>query len=116
MEPELNIVTSDQAGQSSLVPPWAREPSQVSPIGFSSPPSYVDIARKKSAESSGSSNEDSIDQLSKKAGRKSKKEIWEEEDERLETQGIHPTIEISYGRNKRTRPPKGVITPSQLGK
>ena len=55
--------------------------------------------------------------LSKKTvGRKSKKEIREEEAERLKTQGNHATIEMSYGRNKRNRLPKGVITPSSLGK
>ena len=86
------------------------------PIGDFSPPSYVDIARNKLAESSDSSDENSIEQLSKKGGRKSKKEIQEEEAERLKTQGSQSTIEMSYGRNKRTRPPKGVITSSNTSK
>ena len=90
--------------------------SSPAPIGVSSPPSYADIACKKPTDSSGSSDEDSIDQLSKKAGRKSKKEIQEEEVERIKMQGSQSTIEMSYERNKQTRPPKGVITPSNLGK
>ena len=57
------------------------------------------------------SSDDSIEQLSKKAGRKSKKEAREEEAERLDMQG-QSTIEMSYGRSKRTKPPKGVIIPS----
>ena len=61
--------------------------------------------------SSGSSD-DSIEQLSKKGGRKSKKEIQEEEAERLKMQGSQSTIEMYYRSNKITRPPKGVITPS----
>ena len=48
------------------------------PIGDFSPPSYADIARKKPDESSNSSDENSIEQLSKKGGRKSKKELREE--------------------------------------
>ena len=86
------------------------------PVGDSSPPSYADIARKKLAESSASSDENSIEQLSKKGGRKSTKELQEEEAERLKTQGSQSTIEMSYGRNKRTRPPKGAVTPSNPSK
>ena len=77
-------------------------------------PSYVDIARKKHGVSSGSSEDASFEQSKK--GRKTKKEIREEEVERFKTQGSQATIEMSYGRNKRNRPPKGVITPSPLGK
>ena len=91
---------------------WAGGPSHCSPIGENSPPSYANIARKQI--DSPNSSED--DQISKKGGRKSKKEIREEEVERLKTQGSQSTIEMSYGRNKRTGPPKGVGTPSQLGK
>ena len=83
----------------------------VSPIGVNSSPSYADITKKKMSDSSTSSDEDSTQQLSKKAGRKPKKEA-----ERLKMQGSQSTIEIPYGRSKRTRPPKGVITPSHLGK
>ena len=114
METEV-IVTTDQFGPSFSTPTWVGEYSPT-PIGAISPPSYVGIAHKEPTDSSGSSNEDSIDQLSKKAGRKYKKEIREEEAERIKTQGIQSTIQMSYGRNKRIRPPKRVITPSNLGK
>ena len=40
----------------------------------------------------------------------------EEEADRLKMQGNQSTIEMSFGRSKRTRPPKGVITPSLSGK
>ena len=86
------------------------------PVGDCSPPSYADIARKKPAESSNSSDENSIEQLSKKGGRKSKKELREEEAERLKIQGSQSTIEMSYERNKRTRSPKGAVTPSNPSK
>ena len=46
-----------------------------SPNGAKYSPSYVDIAKKKHIDSSGSSSDDSIEKLSKKAGRKSKKEL-----------------------------------------
>ena len=91
---------------------WAEGPSHSSSIGENSPPSYADIARKQI--DSPSSSED--DPISKKICRKSKKEIQEEEVKRLKTQGSQSTIEMSYGKNKRTRPPKGVGTPSQSGK
>ena len=50
-------------------------------------PSYAEIIKKKSVDSSGSSEKDSIEQISKKAGRKSRKEAREEEVERLKMQG-----------------------------
>ena len=108
-------VTMDQVGPDFLSPKGVGEVSPT-PVGPSSSPSYAEIAQKKPIESSGSSDEESIDQFSKKSGRKSKKEIREEEAERLKTQGSQSTNEMSYGRNKRTRPPKGVITPSNLSK
>ena len=112
LEYEVNTVSKDQVGPS----PQDGCPSHTSPIGARYPPSYADITRKKQATNSGSFDDDSIEQLSKKAGRKSKKEVQEEEAERLKMQGSQPTIEMSYGRNKRNKPPKGVITPSHLGK
>ena len=115
LESEANIVTPDQAGASLSNPLWDGEPS-LAPSGDCSPSSYANIACKKPADSFESSDENSIEQLSKKAGRKSKKEIQEEEAERLKKQGSQSTVEMSYGRNKRTRPPKGVITPSTTGK
>ena len=86
-----------------------------SPNGAKSSPSYAEIIKKKLGDSSRSSDEDSIKQLSKKAGKKSRKEAREEE-ERLKMQGNQSTIEMSLGRSKRTRPPNGVITPSSTSK
>ena len=86
----------------------------VSPLPKEVSPSYANIARKKHGVSYGSSEDESFEQSKK--GRKSKKEIREEEAERLKTQGSQATIEMSYRRNKRNRPPKGVIAPSPLGK
>ena len=105
---------SADTGPIHSIPPRDGDPPL--PVGDFSPPSYVDIARKKLAESSDSSDENSIEKLTKKRGRKSKKELWEEEAERLKTQGSQSTIEMSYGRNKRTRPPKGAVTPSTPSK
>ena len=79
-------------------------------------PSYADITRKKQVVCSDSSDDDSVENFSKNIGRKTKKETREEEAERLKMQGSQPTIEMSYGRSKRSRPPKGVSTPSQVGK
>ena len=109
-----NEMDSVEAGPIHLTP--LRDGDPPLPVGDFSPPSYADIARKKLAESSDSSEENSIEQLSKKGGRKSKKELQEEEAERLKTQGSQSTIKMPYGRNKRTRPPKGVLTPSNMGK
>ena len=67
-------------------------------------------------DSSGSSDEDSFEQSSKKAGRKSRKEIREEEAERLKMQGSQATKEMSMGRTKRNRSQKGGATPSGSGK
>ena len=89
---------------------------QHSPIRTIVSPSYVDITRKKQAESLGSSEDDSIEQISKTSGRKSHKEAQEEEEERLKMQGSQSTIEMLLGRSKRTSPRKGVITPCHLGK
>ena len=58
-----------------------------SPNGTKTSPSYAEITKKKPVDSSRSSNEDSIEQFSKKAGRKSRKEVREEEEERLNMQG-----------------------------
>ena len=117
--PELNIGPMEQAGVSNLELPREGEPLQqyhVSPNGAKASPSYLDITRKKQADILGSFDEDSIEKLYKKAGKKSRKEAQEEEVERLNMQGNQSTIKKSLGRSKRTRPPKGVITPSHLGK
>eukprot|EP00253_Pinus_taeda_P023537 PITA_23537 len=58
-------------------------------------------------ENSNSSEDETYERPSKKAGRKSRKEKREEEAERLKTQGSQPTIEMSIGRNTRPRPSKG---------
>ena len=67
-------------------------------------------------ESSGSSDEDTFEQSSKKIGRKTRKEIREEEAERLKTQGSQATIEMNLSRSKRNIPLKGGATPSGTGK
>ena len=75
LDDDEDIVSKDQSGPLISVPPCDGGPSHTSPNYASSPPSYADITRKKQAVSSGSSYDDSIEQLSKKAGRKSKKEV-----------------------------------------
>lgn len=81
--------------------------------GSPSNPSYVEIARKKLVESSGSSEDETYERQTKKAGRKSRKEKREEEAERLKTQGSQATIEMTIGQNIRPRPSKGGLnTPS----
>ena len=79
-------------------------------------PSYAKITKKKPLDSSRSSSENSIQKLSKKIGSKSQKEAREEGAERLKMQGSQSTIEMSYGRSKRTRPLKGAISPSHPSK
>lgn len=54
--------------------------------GSPSNPSYAEIARKKPVESSISSEDETYERLTKKAGRKSRKEKREEEAERLKIQ------------------------------
>ena len=49
-----------------------------SPVGTISSPSYADVLKKKSVETSGSLEEDSIEKFTKKVGRKSRKEVKEE--------------------------------------
>ena len=53
-----------------------------SPTGGTSSPSYAEILKKKSVDTSGFSEEGSIEQFTKKACRKSRKEVKEEEAER----------------------------------
>jgi hypothetical protein len=87
-----------------------------SPLGNSSSPSYAEMIKKKPLETSGSSEEESFERPSKRAGRKSHKEAREEEAERQKMQGSQSTIEMSIGRNTRTRPPKGGPTHSNPSK
>ena len=84
--------------------------------GATPPPSYAEIIKKKQGDNSGSFEEDSIEQITKHGGRKSRKEVREKEAKRLKMQGSQSTIEMSIGRSKRTRPPKGVLNPSFSGK
>ena len=117
IEPVLEDISvlKDLSGPSFVSLPLEGGSLPSSPIDTFSPPSYADIAWKKHDLSPDSSEDDSFE-LKKTVGRKSKKEIREEEAERLKTQGSQETIEMSYGRNKRNMPPNGVITPSLLGK
>ena len=62
-----------------------------------SKPSYAEATRKKAIEISGSSEDETYERPSKRAGRKSHKEMREEEVERLKTQGSQATIEMSIG-------------------
>ena len=87
-----------------------------SPANPSSSPSYAEILKKKMVNFSGSFDEDTFEQSSKKGGRKSRKEIREEEAECLKMQGSQATIEMSMGRGKRNRSQKGGSTPSGIGK
>ena len=66
----------------------------LSPIRPPISPSYADALKKK-VESSSSSEDDG--QFTKNFGRKSRKEIREEEAERIKMQGSQPTIKLSFG-------------------
>ena len=90
--------TEENSGKVEIVVPCV---AQEIPIKPSISPSYVEILKKNMVDSFGSSDEDSFEQSSKKAGRKSHKEIREEEAERLKMQGSQATIEMSMGRTKR---------------
>ena len=87
-----------------------------SPIRENFSPSYADITKNKPADNSCSSDDGSIEQFSKKSGRNSKKEVRENEADRIKMQGNQSTIKMLFGRSKRNRPSKGVSTPSLLGK
>ena len=65
--------------------------------GSPSNPSYAEVAKKKAIESSGSSEDETYERPFKRVGRKSRKEMREEEVERLKTQGSQATIEMSIG-------------------
>lgn len=83
--------------------------------GSPSSPTYADIAKKKPAISSESSEEELYERPLKRPGRKSRKEKREEEAERFKTQGSQSTIEMTIGRSNRPRTSKGGSTPS-IGK
>ena len=80
VEPEVNTRPMDQSRVANSKLPSVGESLQQnhpSPNGANPSPSYAKIIKKKLVDSSGSSDEDSIEQLSKKAGRKSRKEALE---------------------------------------
>ena len=74
---EENIGNIEMASQSPSVP--IQKEIHNSPSIPSSSPSYAEILKKKVVYLSGSSDEDTFEQSSKKTGRKSRKEIREEE-------------------------------------
>ena len=109
--PEISEQTNEDIKQQNLPSVGEKEIIEVghpiSPLGNSSPPSYVDMTRKKPPKNYGSSEDDTFERPSKIIVRKSKKETREEEAERKNMQGCQATIEMSIGRNTRTRPLKG---------
>jgi len=117
---EINSGSQEQNGvATSEIPCVDATPQEThgSPIGAISPLSYAEmIKKKKLIDSPGSSEEDSFELATKNAGRKSRKEIKEEEAERLKMQSSQSTIEMSLGRNTRAQPTKGGPTSSFPGK
>ena len=85
----------------------------LSPIRPPISPSYADALTNK-VESFGSSEDDG--QFAKTFGRKYRKEIREEDAERLKMQGSQPTIKLSFGQSKCNRPQNGGATPCHSGK
>lgn len=113
---QINPAASDQENlvQAESTPPSKEgEKAMQTEVTQGSPsnPSYVEVTRKKAIESSGSSEDETYERPSKRVGRKSCKEMREEEAERLKTQGSQATIEMSIGRNTRPRPSKGGLNP-----
>ena len=118
-EPKVNTGPMEQAGATNSELPSVGESLQQnhpSLSGAKTSPSYAEITKKKLVDSSGSSDEDSIEQLSKKSGRKSRKEARVEEADKQNMWGSQSTIEMSFGISKRNWPSKGVITPSLSSK
>ena len=70
------------------------------------------MIRKKPPELFGSSEDETFERPSKKAGRKSLKEAREEETERQKMQGIQTTLEMSIRQKTRARPRKGGLSTS----
>ena len=125
MQPSYVLLIESEEITGNLETPVPRKSSYVDPIlqenikspsRLSSSPSYAEIIKKNMVDSFGSSDEDSIEQCSKRASRKSRKEIREEEAEHLKMQGSQATFEMSIGRSKRNIPQKGGVTPSCIGK
>ena len=83
-ESEVNIGSQEQFGPILFEIPCANAILQEihkSPSSAISSPSYTEIPKKKPIDTSGSSEEDSIEKITKKAGRKSQKDMTEEEAE-----------------------------------
>ena len=98
-DPKFNTGSMEQAGAANSKLPSVGESLQEdhpSPNRAKTPP-YAEITKNKPTDSSGSSDEDSIEQLSKKASRKSRKEAREEEANRLTMHGSQSTIEMLFG-------------------
>ena len=94
-EIQLSMVNIEEGIEPDPVKPREEVCTQVlSPIRPPISPSYDDVLKKK-VESYGSSEDDG--KFTKKFGRKSRKEVREEEVERLKMQGSQPTIELSFG-------------------
>ena len=100
--PEAPPLNKDRGAENQVVAPQGSPPN----------PSYAEITRPKQPESAGSSEDETLERPTKRAGRKSRKELREEEAERLKVQGNQSTIEMSIGKNTRSRPPKGGPSPS----
>ena len=118
-EGEVNIEPQNQCGPLLFEIPCVDASFQEihkSPSGTISSPSYAEILKKKPVDTYGSSKEYSREQFTKNASRKSRKEIREEEVERLKMQDIQAKIGMSIGRSKWNRPPKGGTNPFFLGK
>ena len=103
--------------EQNAAPSFNKDGEETDPLGASqgspSNPSYAEITKKNLADNSYSSEDETFERPSKRAGRKSYKEVREEEAERLKMQGSQPKIEMSIRRNTRARLPKGgVINPS----
>jgi hypothetical protein len=62
----------------------------------------------------GSSDDETFERPSKRAGRRSNKETREEESERQKTLGSQATIEMTLGRNTRPRAPREEDLPQQV--
>lgn len=115
--PETDLITPALAEDPQANKERGREALLDSTQGSPSRLSYVDITKKnKVPEPSDSSEEETFEGPSKKAGRKTHKAVREEEAERLKMQGSQSTIEMTIGRNTRGRSIKGVIPNPSPGK
>ena len=89
-EVEVNIVPREKYGTTISEIPCIDailQEKHDSPTCATPSPYYAEIIKKKLVDMSGSSEEDSIEKITKKASRKSRKEVREEETERLNMQG-----------------------------